>query len=146
MDDIKNLVARSYDTWNAHDLDGWLSCFDETVTFRGPGGLTGKGYDTARMFWSIWQDAFPDCRNTITVAVAEGNDAIQEAVFSGTHTNVMRAPNREDIPPTGKTVTVPYALRLTYRDGKFSTFDLIFDQLEMMTQLGLVSNQAPVGA
>lgn len=137
MDDIKSLVTRLYDTWNAHDRDGWLACFNDDVEFKGPGGLAGQGPDAGRMFWSIWQDAFPDCQATMNVAVAEGNNAIQDAVFSGTHTEVLHTPNSGDIPPTGESVALPYMLDLTYRDGRWSSFHLIFDQVEMMTQLGL---------
>jgi ketosteroid isomerase-like protein len=138
MDDIKSLVTRFYDTWNAHDRDGWLACCDENITFSGPGGIAGKGFDAGRMFWSIWQDAFPDCRATINVAVAEGNEAIQEAVFAGTHTQTLRLPDNQDIPVTGKSVAIPYTLGLTYRDGKWSSYRLIFDRAELMTQLGLM--------
>jgi ketosteroid isomerase-like protein len=138
MDAIKSLVTRFYDTWNAHDRDGWLACCDEDITFSGPGGIAGKGLDTGRMFWSIWQDAFPDCRATISVAVAEGNEAIQEAVFTGTHTQTLRLPDSQDIPATGKSVAIPYTLGLTYRDGKCSSYRLIFDRAELMTQLGLM--------
>ena len=52
MGDIKNLVTRFYDTWNAHDRDGWLACCNEDITFSAPGGIAGKGFDTGRMFWS----------------------------------------------------------------------------------------------
>jgi predicted ester cyclase len=90
------------------------------------------------MFWSLWQDAFPDCHSAINVAVAEGDDAIQESVFSGTHTQVFHTPDNGDIPPTGKSVAIPYTLGLTYRDGKWASFRLNFDQLELMTQLGLM--------
>jgi predicted ester cyclase len=75
---------------------------------------------------------------TINVAVAEGNEAIQESVFAGTHTGTFQVPNSQDIPPTGKRVAIPYTLGLTYRDGKCSSFRLIFDRAELMTQLGLM--------
>jgi predicted ester cyclase len=146
MDHIKSLVTRSYDAWNAHDRDGWLACFNESATFEGPGGLSGRGFDTGRIFWSLWQDAFPDCQCTINVAVAEGNDAMQEAVFSGTHTDTLHTPNSGDIPPTGKTVAIPYALATAYSDGKWSSFHIIFDQVDLMTQLGLMPTEAPTGA
>ena len=42
------------------------------------------------------------------------------------------------IPPTGKRVAIPYTLGLTYREGKCSSFRLIFDRAELMTQLGLM--------
>ncbi len=45
MDDIKSLVTRLYDTWNAHDRDGWLACCYEDITFTGPGGVGGQGFD-----------------------------------------------------------------------------------------------------
>jgi predicted ester cyclase len=138
MDDIKGLVTRFYDTWNARDRDGWLACCDDDITFSGPGGISGKGFDTGRMFWSIWQDAFPDCTSTINVAVAEGNEAIQEAVFTGTHTKTLHLPDNQDIPATGKSVAIPFTLGLTYLGGKWSSFRLIFDRAELMTQLGLM--------
>jgi ketosteroid isomerase-like protein len=138
MDDIKRLVARFYDAWNVHDRDGWLACCSEDITFNGPGGIAGKGFDTGRMFWGLWQDAFPDCLCTINVAVAEGTEAIQESVFTGTHTETFHVPNSQAIPPTGKRVAIPYMLSLTYRDGKWSSFRLLFDRAELMTQLGLM--------
>jgi predicted ester cyclase len=142
MDDIKTLVTRFYDTWNAKDRDGWLACCSEGIAFKGPGGVAGQGPDAGRMFWSLWQDAFPDNRCTIKVAVAEGSDALQESVFSGTHTQTFHTPNNGDIPATGKIVAIPYTLGLTYRDGKWTSFRLTFDQVELMTQLGLMPAQA----
>ena len=50
MEDINSLVTRFYDTWNAHDRDGWLACCDENITFNAPGGIAGQGLDTGRMF------------------------------------------------------------------------------------------------
>jgi predicted ester cyclase len=138
MDDIKSLVTRFYGTWNTHDRDGWLACCHPDVAFKGPAGVAGQGLEAGRMFWSLWQDAFPDCNCAINVAVAEGNEAIQEAVFTGTHTETFHTPNHGDIPPTGKSVSIPYTLGLTYRDGKWSSFRLVFDQVELMTQLGLM--------
>ena len=58
MDDIKSLVTRFYDTWNARDRDGWLACCYEDITFTGPGGVGGQGFDAARMFWSLGRTHF----------------------------------------------------------------------------------------
>jgi predicted ester cyclase len=66
------------------------------------------------MFWPVWQDAFPDCMCTINVAIAEGNEAIQEAVFTGRHTETLHLPDNQDIPSTGKSVAIPFTLGLTY--------------------------------
>jgi predicted ester cyclase len=143
MDDIKGLVTRFYDTWNSHDRDGWLACCDDGITFNGPGGISGKGFGAGCMFWSVWQDAFPNCTCTINVAVAEGNEAIQEAIFTGAHTETLHLPGNQDIPATEKSVAILYTLGLTYRDGKWSSYRLVFDRVELMTQLGLMPAEAP---
>jgi len=98
----------------------------------------GSGTEMVKTFYSIWQDAFPDNVATIIAAVAEGDEAIQESVFAGTHTETFHLPDGQDIPPTGKRVAIPYTLGLTYREGKCSSFRLIFDRAELMTQLGLM--------
>jgi predicted ester cyclase len=138
MEGIQGLVTRFYDTWNGHDRDGWLACCDEGIVFSAPGGLAGQGLDTGRMFWSLWQDAFPDCRTEINVAVAGGDEAIQESVFTGTHTETFRVPGSPDIPATGRSVAIPYTLGLTYLGGRWSSFRLMFDRAELLTQLGLM--------
>ena len=107
MDDIKGLVTRSYDAWNARDRDGWLACCNEDITFSGPGGIAGEGFDIGRMFWSIWQDQFPDNVATISVAATEGNQAIHESVFTGTHTEISRLPDGQDIPSNGEECDIP---------------------------------------
>lgn len=32
MEDVKELVKRFYDAWNAHDFQGWFACCNEDVT------------------------------------------------------------------------------------------------------------------
>ena len=87
----------------------------------------------------VLQDAFPDNRCTINVAVAEGNEAVQESVFTGTHTETFHVPGSPDIPATGKSVALPYTLGdHLIPNGKWSSFRLLFDRAELMTQLGLM--------
>jgi ketosteroid isomerase-like protein len=43
-----------------------------------------------------------------------------------------------DIPPTGRAVAVDYIQVLRFRDGKHTSFNLMFDRLLMLEQLGLV--------
>jgi hypothetical protein len=44
----------------------------------------------------------------------------------------------EDIPPTGRSVEVDNIQVLRFRDGKHVSFHLMFDQLMMLEQPGLV--------
>ena len=65
--------------------------------------------------------------------------AVEEGTFSGTHRRVLRTPTG-DVPPTGRAVRVPYLQVLRFRDGKHTSFNLMFDRLLMLEQLGLVSH------
>ena len=47
-----------------------------------------------------------------------------------------------DIPPTGRSVEVNYIQVLRFRDGKHVSFNLMFDRLTMLEQLGLVPTSA----
>ena len=65
-----------------------------------------------------------------------GDVAVEEGTFTGTHDGVLRSP-AGDIPPTGRPVTVGYIQVLRFRDGKHVSFNLMFDRLLMLEQLGI---------
>ena len=70
--------------------------------------------------------------------------AVEEGTFTGTHRGVLRTPT-SDVPPTGRTVRIPYIQVLRFRDGKHSSFNLMFDRLLMLEQLGLVPAPTSMG-
>jgi len=47
-----------------------------------------------------------------------------------------------DIAPTGRSIQVDYIQVLRFRGGKHVSFHLMFDQLMMLEQLGLVPTPA----
>jgi ketosteroid isomerase-like protein len=63
--------------------------------------------------------------------------AVEEGTFSGTHNGVLHGP-MGDVPPTGRSVDLDYIQVLQFRDGKHLSFNLMFDRLLMIEQLGLV--------
>jgi hypothetical protein len=69
--------------------------------------------------------------------------AVEEETFTGTHRRVLHAPTG-DVPPTGCPVTIDYIQVLRCRDRKYASFNLMFDQLAMLEQLGLVPESAAV--
>ena len=104
--------------------------------FRGPGGVSGSGTEMARTFYHLWQDAFPDNQVRI-VRIVDGDDvAVLEAVFEGTQTDALNAP-AGSIPATGKRVAIPFVTLQDFANDRFTTFALYFDQMELLTQLGL---------
>ncbi len=89
------------------------------------------------MFYSIWQDAFPDNQVRVGVIFEDDDTAILQADFVGTHTETMNTPD-QSIPATGKRVSIPFVTLSKYDRGKVVNFALYFDRAELLGQLGLM--------
>jgi predicted ester cyclase len=73
-----------------------------------------------------------------------GDIVVEEGTFTGTHNGVLHGP-AGDILPTGRPVRISYIQVLRIRDGKHVSFNLMFDRLSMLEQLGLVPAPATAG-
>jgi ketosteroid isomerase-like protein len=69
--------------------------------------------------------------------------AIDQGDFVGTHSEPLRLPDGQMVPPTGKQIRVRAADVATVREGRIVRHDFYFDQLDMLVQLGLM--EAPAG-
>ena len=136
MGKVRSLQEDQIRLWNEHDEASWVDLFSPEATFSGPGGVAGRGTEMARTFYRIWQDAFPD-NQLQTLQIIDGEDAVVlEGVFVATHTGTLNAPGGS-IPATGKRVAVPLVSVLRVGGDKFTSFAVYFDQVEVLTQLGL---------
>ena len=138
----REAFERGTDTFNAHDIDGFAAVLDNDVVFAAPGGMQGKGKAACTEFYSGWFQAFPDANVEVHAVHFIDDVAVEEGIFSGTHNGVLHGPGG-DIPPTGRSVSVPYLQVLRFRDGKHILFNLMFDRLLMLEQLGLVPAPQP---
>jgi steroid delta-isomerase-like uncharacterized protein len=145
MGDALRVLERGIEAWNAHDREGWTALFSEDASLSAPGGVKGRGADSARLFFSIWQDAFPDNHITTVTLVEGGEEAVLESVFQGTHTGPLRPPGA-GIAATGKAVALPFVNMNTVRNGRFTSFRLYFDQVELLRQLGVPPGTAAGGS
>ena len=130
-------------TFNAHDIAGFAAVLADDVTFVAPGGLRGEGKPACADFYGGWFAAFGDARVDVDQVHFIGDIAVEEGTFTGTHDGVLRSPAGE-IPPTGRSVRLDYIQVIRYRDGKHASFNLMFDRLLMLEQLGLAPS--PDGA
>ena len=73
-----------------------------------------------------------------------GDVAVEEGTFTGTHDGVLQSPTGA-VPSTGRSVRLDYIQVLHFRDGRHVSFNLMFDRLLMLEQLGLVPAAAPAG-
>ena len=130
------------DTFNAHDIDGFAAVLADDVVFRAPGGTSGQGKESCAQFFAGWFGAFPDAHVQVHDFHIAGDIAVEEGTFTGTHHGTLPSP-AGDLEPTGRRVAVDYIHVLRYRDGKHASFNLMFDRLLMLEQLGLIPAPAP---
>jgi predicted ester cyclase len=141
MGETRALLEQNIQHWNAHDSAAWVGDFSREATLVGP-GAAGSGPETARMFYSIWQDAFPDNEVRVINIFADGVTAILQAEFEGTHTGTMNAPD-QTIPATGRRVNLPFVTINAFDGEELTKFALYFDRAELLGQLGLLPAPAP---
>lgn len=140
----REAFERRTDTFNAHDVDGFAEVLADDVVFQAPGGMRGEGKPACAEFYGGWHGAFPDAHVEIHKVHFLDDIAVEEGTFGGTHNGVLHTPTG-DIPPTGRTVSLDYIQVLRFRDGNHVSFNLMFDRLLMLEQLGLMPAAAPVG-
>ena len=139
---VREAFEKGTEAYNAHDIDGFAEVLADDVAFRAPGGLGGQGRAACAEFYRSWFESFPDAHVEVNKLYIIDDVAVEEGTFTGTHNGVLRSPTG-DIPPTARPVVVDYIHVLRFRDGKHVSFDLMFDRLQMLEQLGLVPSPTP---
>lgn len=140
----REAFERGTDTFNAHDIEGFAEVLADDVVFEAPGGMRGEGKEACSAFYGGWFAAFSDAHVEVEGLHIVDDVAVEEGTFTGTHDGTLHTP-AGDIPPTGRPVEVGYIQVLRFRDGKHASFNLMFDRLLMLEQLGLVPAPAADG-
>jgi steroid delta-isomerase-like uncharacterized protein len=143
MADARQLGAKFVDAFNAHDEARIRELNGENVVFEAPGEIRLEGRDAATEYAMAWLRAFPDARITVTNELADGDWVAQEFTFEGTHEDTLSSPSG-DIPATHKRLD-GRGVQIFKVEGEVVTDTrLYFDQVDVMTQLGLMPE--PVSA
>jgi ketosteroid isomerase-like protein len=85
----------------------------------------------------VWADAARDFRVETKRQFSASGQVASENVAHATHTGVLRTPSGE-LPPTGRTLAGPYVGLFAVRDGRIVSQTIYFDQVGLMTQLGVL--------
>lgn len=78
------------------------------------------------------RSAFPDLNNTIESQISEREIVVTRGTTRGTHQGSFG-----QLAPTGKSVAVPWVIITRIQDGRIVEDWEIYDDLDMMTQLGM---------
>ncbi|HEX8759111.1 MAG TPA: ester cyclase [Pseudonocardiaceae bacterium] len=136
--DVKEIVKRFYDNWNKKDKEAYLADCSDSLEITAPGGLLLRGLSGAEMYWEGWCGAFPDNQQIMPTIVGVGDQAAAEGVFEGTHTGTLHAPDGTEISPTDRHISGQFSEFFVVRDDKIVSVHLYYDQLDLLTQLGLM--------
>jgi steroid delta-isomerase-like uncharacterized protein len=137
----QQIMGRWLAAFNAHDEEGIRSTYAEDALFEAPGDVRLEGADAIVEYAMTWLRAFPDARMRIETEVADGEWVVQRFLFEGTHEDVLAAPTGR-IPATGRHL-VGRGVEVTRVQGGEITEDyLYFDQVQVLTQLGLMPELA----
>lgn len=133
----REAFERGTETFNAHDVDGFAAVLADDVVFSAPGGMRGAGADACAAFYAGWFAAFPDARVEVRGLHVLGDVAVEEGTFTGTHDGPLET-SAGTVAPTGRPVSIEYVQVLRFRAGRHVSFNLMFDRLAMLEQLGVV--------
>src|SRR5262245_7286961 len=123
----RQAFEKGTDTFNAHDLDGFTAVLADDVVFEATGGIRGQGKAACAGFFGSWFGAFPDTHVEVHGLHILDDVVVEEGTFTGAHDGVLQTP-KGDVPPTGRSVRLPYIQVLRFRNGKHVSFHLMFDR------------------
>ena len=135
--DAGELVTGFYGHFEANDIDAAVAAFSDELETIDPGMGTVHGIEPFREYLETFKRAMPDARAVIERAYEAGDTVIVEGRFVGTHTGPL-AGDDGDIGPTGASVDLPFADFSRVEDGKIVSYHTYYDQVGLLTQLGLM--------
>ena len=91
------------------------------------------GIDSAKAYYANFLTGFSNIQFTIKDIFGQGEKLVKHWNFKGTHTGVFFG-----IPATGKTVNIDGTTLVRIDNGKIAEERDFFDNLDFMTQLGLI--------
>jgi len=117
---------------NAHDVDALRELWAEGVEERFPDKTCRGKEELAAHFKGLFA-AMSDMRMEKVASVEEGETVFVRWTLTGTHDGVFTG-----IDPTGKRIALDGFDQMTVRDGKMVHNFVVFDQMDVGRQLGLL--------
>src|SRR6266851_1839734 len=130
------VAERGLKAFNAHDLEALARDAAPDIEATAPGDIKLEGPQAVKEYNQNFVTAFPDARVEAKNIFTQGNTVIVEGVFTGTHDGTLKTP-MGDVPATGRKVRGEYIQILEIDRGLVKRDNLLYDQVQLMTQLGM---------
>ncbi len=135
----------AFDRWlaafNGHDEAGIRAATAADCVFEGPGGVRLEGVDAVTGYALVWLNAFSDARLDFDHVAVDGDWVAMAGRFSGTHDGTLVSPDGE-VPATGRRLDGRCSQLVRFANGKAVEEYLYYDQMDVITQLGLTPEHA----
>ncbi len=143
LDANKDLVREFTETANGADWDGLaeIVAVDFTRHSAATAGPPVTSRDELVELQKILLGSLPDQHVALQQLVAEGDLVAALTTYSGTQTGPMGAR-----PATGKKVQAPFLALFRIESGRSAELWVEWDNVAMLTQLGLFSSAPPAAA
>jgi ketosteroid isomerase-like protein len=142
MSEARELMERMTKAFVAKDLDAVGACYAVDAVGFAPDTGEIKGREEIVAYLRSFLTAFPDARFDLVARYEDGPVAIDEGFMVGTNTGELEAPDGTTLPPTGASVRMRECDVLVVEHGVATAHRFYYDQLDLLTQLGLAPGQA----
>ena len=136
-DSARDVVTGFYAAFDRGDVEAALASCSEELEVTDPGMGTVQGLDPFREYLTTFKRAMPDARVVVEHVVEVDGTVVAEGRFVGTHTGPLAGPDG-DVDPTGASLDLRFADVARVHDGKIASYHTYYDQVALLTQLGLM--------
>ena len=137
MSEQRAIVEQFYERFGEGDLDAATAVFAAEVRITDPGLGTVEGLPALHDYLDGFKGPVPDARAIVERMFEVGDTVIVEGRFTGTNTGPLAGPDGE-LPPSGRRVDLPFADFARLSDGKIVEYHTYYDQVGLLTQLGIM--------
>lgn len=130
------LTTRLIDAMTAKDIAATRRLLADRFTFTTPEGAAGDA-DAFATFLGRWGSGFPDFVQTPDQMVGDAATSASSFLFTGTNDGPLQTVDGATIAATGRSVEVAAAIFCTWHGGLLVNLTFFWDQLALLTQLGL---------
>ena len=145
MSDTRTAFDAWINAFNAHDEAAIRAATADDCVFEGPGGVRLEGGDAVAGYAMVWLNAFSDAQLVVDTVAVDGDWVAHTGVFKGTHDGTLASPDG-DVPATGRRLEGRCSQFVRFQDGRSVEEHLYFDQMDIVTQLGLMPEAAGAAA
>jgi ketosteroid isomerase-like protein len=122
----------------SQDSAAMAACYAEDAVATAPDQSEIRGRDAIVSYLSQMAEAFPDARYEPLEQHEAGDVAIDQGYFTGTNTGHLQMPQGESLPPTGRQLRLRSCDVARVEGGLVVSHHFYWDQLDFMSQLGLL--------